>query len=353
MSIRIRGTEDLSANKRAIALLAANEKGDEKYKRLRGIQIEATVMKAQGAFTLKKEAREKIKKKYGIPNNLEGKSSFDAAMSHLIDNTEKTGLIVEGFHNVGLSGTNGNDIVLLEEGVKDYENQFDMDAWGSSPMPPEYTNAINGAGGFNAIFHKEGNLVANNIGMFWGGKNDDKLFINTIRDETCYINTLNEVGHTEIGNHPDDPNWDGFGKEDDYYGIATADYAFAEWYEPEVYEAYAIDMGVPKLPEDEDALGNVIPEEGDYSSFPTTSTGDIAGKIVTMHTEQLKSLKEETEMKSVDELMNYTDVEYGGAYALMEDEVNTFFDAWGNHFGWLPEETPEMFNFSGDSGGTF
>lgn len=335
MTIRIRGTAGMAASKRALALIAASEKDDPNYKRTSGINIDAYNMKAEAEFTLKPQALENIKMEYGIGDDMEEPSKFNSAISNFMNTYKDTGLITEGFVNAGFVGTSGNDILLFEEAVEEYAHQ-NKDGLGSEEvMSPLYTNAVDGRGGFNAIFHKKGNVFANKIGLFWGGEGDDNLFINTQKDQQVYINTFNHLGHTEIGNFNDDPEMLGFGNksQDDFYGISTANYAFANWYEPEVYDKYGKGAGVPEAP-DINNIENYTQDPNDFADVPIASIADIKYRVDLQISEQYKALKDLPLEETDEEEYDLSAINYGsGPFADMKSEMDTFFEGWSNQFG--------------------
>lgn len=341
-TIRIQGVGSVAASERALALVAAEEE-DSRYRRTTGISIDAGgITRAEASFSLSGNALDRIKEEYGV-SNPEGSGVFNSAISNYQDTNADMGIIVEGFNVASVIGSNGNDLLLMEGASDELNGATETDIDDFDIMAPQYTTAFDGKGGFNGIFHKKGNVVANKLGFFWGGQNNDDLYLNTSQNHSVYINALNRNGHVSIGNPSDDRSGDSFGRDDDYYGIAGGDFAFANWYEPEVAE-YAEIAGIPEAPVTDDESGPEADPE-DFVDVAPVSRQEIYEQVYLQIDELENSLRQDALEITDDEDFLYNGDDVGAIFAdQMEGRMDTFFAGWSSMAGWDVVDDESMFN---------
>ncbi len=333
LKIQIKGTDNISASKRAIAIIAANE-SNPANSRLSGLNLDAATLKAEAEYYMQDESFNQLKTEYGIDDSPAESGKFNASLSNLRNSNTNTGTFFEGFKSGGFIGSNGHDHLFMEEAPTDYKNDYQTGLMGEEILPPGYTTSADLRGGTNSIFHKRGNVVANQVGFFWGGTDDDLICLNVPKNESVYIEARNEFGRTEIGNMNDDPTWATMGEDDDYYGISSADCAFANWYEPEVYSTYGIDAGVPEKPTGENAVDNANQE--DFTGVQVADRSDISERTNTQISEHYKFLMT-IGVDIVDQFLYDPESMEGVSLPTpaleMEQEMDTFFAGWSEWTG--------------------
>lgn len=298
--------------------LNAGHDGDI-YKRTSGIYIDAANMPGKANFTLDDDVIGEIERRYGISglSEEEHPERYNNAMTEL--NKGPFGLLVSGFTNVCGALDNGNNIILLEEAIE--ENMFDYtDHNGTLVDPALYTSALDGGTGYNAVFHKKGNLYLNRFGLVWGGQNDDKIFVTaTNKEHPVYFHLRNDNGLVQVANQYEDKNKN---TDDDFYYWTTDNAYVSQWYEPEM-ERERKEANFP----DEPSLESPSEVDGkDYVGVRVANREEIVAMVMAQMNAQQEALK--------DQAVEETDEDdFEGAYiplkpTEMEYEMDTFFAGW-------------------------
>lgn len=319
---------DTASTKYAISLNAGY--ANDEYKRTSGINIDAARMPAKAQFTLTTNVIDKIEQDYGIPGNPENSSRYNEAIRKLA--VGPAGLMVSGFNNVAGTFTGGNDIICIEEHSADLA-EYKAAANAENADDPLNTDALDGRGGFNAVFQKNGNLYADQFSLVWAGEGEGDKYINVPLNAAVYVNLKNTDGTVEIGNHYETfgPDHDQWGLDDDAYSIASSDVKFYSWYENELQQ-YRQEQGLSEPPATHpDGTDNMQADPTAYSGV-LADPADIANRVKMQIDEQLKALKARLEDDTAGSLDYSSGVDLPPTAAEMQAEVDTFFSEWNGYF---------------------
>lgn len=390
----------ISASDRLVCINGGLE-GDP-YKRVTGLSIDASDVSGSAKYDIAK-CKTKLIDEFGIPFDFmtAGDAEADEFKSRLLQvpTTGNVGIAVEGIKSVSCRGSDGDDIFLLEEPpAEDMERIFNYTYEHSAALGG---HTIEANGGYNVVLTKGGNFYGNNIGFMWGKEGTHKydVFLTTIEEfrstnAKCYINLKND-GRVEIGNAfemkalsgtVDASGGDIYGwglnaagddvvdmsapnpgpgvkafkdtAADDVYHVESGDFAFANYFEPEVWD-YETSNGNFKYRNGfsspgpfkitgTDQSAAMISEN--FKNQDIASIDDIANIMVQdqfeAHLQALKDVGVKTD--EFDKMLGYDPSQLNfGAYGETINQIENFFggwESWTGNFKGTQDEIDKSFN---------